>query len=91
MLHQGATLYDSVSYNSSLSRKIESPVSRVYPWKTKETIQRCFLKYIFMLRPKQLFIIMYVNVCVKRDYPHKSNNNILFRYAKIPESQFSVP
>jgi hypothetical protein len=34
MLHQGATLYDSVSYNSSLSRKIESPVSRVYPWKT---------------------------------------------------------
>ena len=44
-----------------------------------------------MLRPKQLFIIMYVNVCVKRDYPHKSNNNILFRYAKIPESQFSVP
>ena len=28
---------------------------------------------------------------VKRVYPHKANNNILFRYGKIPESQFSVP
>ena len=43
-----------------------------------------------MLKPKQLFIIIYVNVCVKRVYPHKTNNNILFRYGKIPESQFSV-
>ena len=24
-----------------------------------------------MLKPKQLFIIIYVNVCVKRFYPHK--------------------
>ena len=29
-----------------------------------------FLKYIFMLKAKQLFIIIYVNVCVKRVYPH---------------------
>jgi hypothetical protein len=35
-----------------------------------------------MLKPKQLFIIIYVNVCVKRAYPHKTNNNILFRYGK---------
>ena len=34
-----------------------------------------------MLRPKQLFIIIYVNVCVMRVYPHKTNN-ILFRYEK---------
>ena len=33
-----------------------------------------------MLKPKQLFIIIYVNVCVKRVYPYKTNNNILFRY-----------
>jgi hypothetical protein len=44
-----------------------------------------------MLKPKQLFIIIYVNVCVKCVYPHETNNNILFRIGKIPESQFSVP
>ena len=44
------------------------------------------MKYIFMLKPKQLFIIIYVNVCLKRVYPHKTKN-----YGKIPESQFSVP
>jgi len=38
-----------------------------------------------------LFIIIYVNVCVKRVYPHKTNNNILFRNGKMAESQFSVP
>jgi hypothetical protein len=50
----------------------------------------CF-KYIFMLKPKQLFIIIYVNVCVKYVYPYETNNSILFRIGKIPESQFSVP
>ena len=30
-----------------------------------------------MLKPKQLFIIIYVDVCVKRVHPHKTNNNIL--------------
>ena len=44
-----------------------------------------------MLKPKQLFIIIYVNVCMKRVHPHRENNIILFRYGKIPESQFSVP
>ena len=44
-----------------------------------------------MLKPKQLFVIIYVNACVKGVYPHKANNNILFRYGEIPESQFSVP
>jgi len=44
-----------------------------------------------MLKPKQLFVIIYVNVCVKRVYPHKANNNILFRYGKIPECKFSAP
>jgi hypothetical protein len=52
---------------------------------------RDFFKYIFMLKPKQLFIIIYVNACVKRVDPHKTNNNIMFRNGKIPESQFSVP
>jgi hypothetical protein len=52
---------------------------------------KILFKYIFMLKPKQLFIIIYVNVCVKRVYPHKTNNNVLFRYGTIPESQFSDP
>ena len=39
-----------------------------------------FSKYIFMLKPKLLFIIIYFKVCVTRVYPHKTNNNILFRY-----------
>ena len=43
-----------------------------------------------MLKPKQLFIIIYVNVCVKRVYPQQTNNNILFRYGNIQERQFSV-
>ena len=38
-----------------------------------------------------MFNIVYVNVCVKRIYPHKTNNNILFDNEKIPECQFSVP
>ena len=41
-----------------------------------------------MLKPKQLFIIIYVNVCVKRVYPHKTNNNILVPSRKYQESQF---
>jgi len=49
---------------------------------------KVFFKYIFILKPKQLFINIYVNIYVS---PHKTNNNILFRYGKIPESQFSVP
>ena len=44
-----------------------------------------------MLNPKQLFIIIYINNYVKRVSPYKANNNILFRYGKIPESKFSVP
>ena len=44
-----------------------------------------------MLKPEQLFIVIYVNVFVKRVYPHKANNNILFRHGQIPESKFSVP
>ena len=44
-----------------------------------------------MLKPKQVFIILYVNACVKRFYPHNANNNILFRYGKIPESKCSAP
>ena len=42
------------------------------------------------LKVALLNTIIYVNVCVKRVYPHKTNNNIQFRYGKIPESQFSV-
>ena len=44
-----------------------------------------------MLKPKQLFINIYFNVCVKRVYPHKTNNNIMFRYEKIQKNLFSVP
>jgi hypothetical protein len=31
-----------------------------------------------MLKPEQLFIIIYVNVFVKCVYPHKAKNNILW-------------
>jgi len=34
-------------------------------------------KYIFMLKAKQLFIIIYVNVSVKRVYSHNAKNNNL--------------
>jgi len=44
-----------------------------------------------MLKPKQLFIIIYVNVCVKRVYPHKTNNSILFRYGKFFEKSIFCP
>lgn len=36
-------------------------------------------KYVFMLKPYELFIVIYANDCVKRSYPHKTNNNIFFR------------
>jgi hypothetical protein len=62
----------------------------VYILVNKRSDTKIFLKYIFMLKPKQLFIIIYINVCVKRVYLHKTNNSILFRYGKIVESQFSV-
>ena len=58
---------------------------------TQKKRYKDFFKYMFMLKPKHLFIIIYVNVCVKRVYLHKANNNIMFCYGKIPESQFSVP
>ena len=57
----------------------------------KRNDTKMFLKYIFVLKPKQLFIVIYVNVCVKRIYSHKSSNNTQFYYGKIPENQFSVP
>ena len=37
----------------------------------KRNDTKIFFKYIFMLKPKQLFIIIYVNVCV-----NKGNNKI---------------
>ena len=43
-----------------------------------------------MLKPKQLFIILYLNVRVKRVSPHKINNNILFRYGKWKNSGKSI-
>jgi hypothetical protein len=50
-----------------------------------------FFQIHYYVKPKQLLIIIYVNICVKRVYPHEAKNNILFRIGKIPESQFSVP
>ena len=41
----------------------------------QKKLYKDFFKYIFMLKPKELFIIIYVNVCVKRVYPHTTNNN----------------
>jgi hypothetical protein len=39
---------------------------------TRQQQKNIFFKYIFMLKLKQ-FIIIYVNVCMKRVYPHKTN------------------
>jgi hypothetical protein len=63
----------------------------IYTSQQKKRYKYFCLNIFFMLKPKQLFIIIYVNASVKRVYPHKTNNNILFRYGKIPENQFSVP
>ena len=41
-----------------------------------------------MLKPKQLFIIIYVNVCVKRVYSHTTNNNILLGYEQFRKVNF---
>jgi hypothetical protein len=57
----------------------------IYILVNKRNGTKIFLKDIFMLKPKQLFIIIYLNVCVNRHY------NILFPNGNIPESQFSVP
>ena len=54
----------------------------IYILVSKRNDTKIFFKYIFMLKPKQCFIIICVNVCVKRVYPHKANNNILFRNGK---------
>ena len=43
-----------------------------------------------MLKPKQLFIIIYVNVCVKRVYPHKTNNSILLSYGKNAKIELGI-
>ena len=44
---------------------------------------------MFMLKPKQLFTIIYVNVSVKRVYPHKTKNSILLSYGKKCEDRIS--
>lgn len=44
-----------------------------------------------MLKLAQLFIIILINVWVKRIYPYTTNSNFLFRYGSIPECQFAVP
>ena len=50
-------------------------------------IQRYFFEIYIYVKTK---ININFNVCVKRIYPHKTNNNILFRYEKYPKSQFYV-
>ena len=66
-------------------------ISHTYILVNKRNDTKIFLKYIVMLKPKQFFIIIYINICVKRVYPHKAYTNILFRYGKIPETKLSVP
>ena len=56
--------------------------SAIYTCQQQRNDPNIFFKYIFMLKPKQLCIIIYVNDCMKRVYPHKANNNILFRSGK---------
>ena len=41
-----------------------------------------------MLKPKQLFIIIYVNVCVKRVYPHKKTIRSCFVKEKFRKVNF---
>jgi hypothetical protein len=59
----------------------------IYTNQQKKRYTNFFEIYFDVKKPKQLLIIIYVNVCMKR----KTNNSILFHYGEIPESQFSVP
>ena len=77
----------SVYINNNFRAYICSDDYYIFTSQQKKRYKDCF-KYIFMLKPKLLFIINYVNVCVKSDYPHKINNNILFRDGKIQEVNF---
>jgi hypothetical protein len=55
----------------------------------KRNDTKIFLIYMFMLKPKQLFIIIYVNFCVKRVYPHKAKNDILHTVCRYQVSHSS--
>jgi hypothetical protein len=70
---------------------LESCFCDEYILVNKRNDTKIYFKYVFMLKPKQLIIIIYINVFEKCVYPHKTNNDILFRYGKIPECKFSVP
>jgi hypothetical protein len=60
---------------------LESCFCDEYILVNKRNDTKIYFKYVFMLKPKQLFIIIYINVFEKCAYPHKTNNDILFRYA----------
>jgi len=48
------------------------PILYIYILVNKRNDTKIFLKYIYMLKPKELFIIMYVNVYVNCVYPNKN-------------------
>ena len=58
---------------------------------TKETIQRFFEIYLYAKTKKPKRHLRQDLHGTRKTYPHETNNNILFRYRKIPKSQFSVP
>ena len=61
-----------------------------YTSQLKKRYKDLFLIY-FCVKTKTI-VYYHLRQCLReRVYPHKANNNILFRYGKIPESQFSVP
>jgi hypothetical protein len=77
--------YQQKSTNTSQLKPLNTnrTTTYIYTSQQKKRYKYFFFRYIFMLKPKQLLIIIYVNVCVKRVYPHKANNNILFALRKL--------
>ena len=62
----------------------EHSIWDIYTSQQKKRYKDFFERY-FYAKTKKLFIIIYLNVCVNKQY------NILFPNGNIPESQFSVP
>jgi hypothetical protein len=73
----GPIIYGSPVYQADVSRVLFLAILLYIYTSQQKKRHKDFFKYIFMLKPKQLFIIIYVNVWVKRVYLHKTNNNIL--------------
>ena len=56
----------------------------------KRNYTKIFFNMFFYVKTKTI-VYYHLRQCLRETSLHKTNNNILFRYGKIHESQFSVP